>query len=60
LHNGPFPALFLTVSVRAHVLLCDPATHRVRVLDGDQRDLWQAWWNGSWNGPKDLGDGPIG
>jgi hypothetical protein len=28
-----------------------------RGMDGN---LWEAWWNGSWNGPKDLGDGPLG
>ncbi|MGO8979998.1 MAG: carboxypeptidase regulatory-like domain-containing protein [Streptosporangiaceae bacterium] len=22
--------------------------------------LWEAYWNGSWHGPLDLGDGPLG
>jgi hypothetical protein len=26
---------------------------------GDDGDLKEAFWNGSWNGPVDLGDGPL-
>jgi hypothetical protein len=28
--------------------------------EGENGDLYEAWWNGKWNGPTDLGDGPLG
>jgi hypothetical protein len=28
--------------------------------EGTDQNLWEAYWNGSWNGPVDLGDGPLG
>jgi Carboxypeptidase regulatory-like domain/Stage II sporulation protein len=27
---------------------------------GSGADLWEAYWNGSWNGPVNRGDGPLG
>jgi CHAP domain len=28
--------------------------------EGVDRRLWEAWWDGAWHGPKDLGAGPLG
>jgi hypothetical protein len=27
---------------------------------GTDGNLWEAWWDGSWNGPENLGMGPLG
>jgi hypothetical protein len=46
LRDGPFPALLLTISERAHIFICNPATHLlfagpdgVQEATGDERDL---------------------
>jgi hypothetical protein len=46
LRDGRFPALFLTISERAHVFICNPATHLVfagpdgvEEATGAERDL---------------------
>jgi hypothetical protein len=28
--------------------------------EGADRRLWEAWWDGSWNGPKRIGHAPLG
>src|SRR5260221_8881052 len=35
---GPFPAMFLTISERAHLLICDPATNLLMVGSGGTAD----------------------
>lgn len=27
---------------------------------GDDGNLWETWYSGTWNGPSNLGDGPLG
>jgi hypothetical protein len=46
LRDGPFPALLLTISERAHIFICNPATHLilagpdgVQEATGAERDL---------------------
>ncbi len=38
LKEGPFPAMFLTISERAHLLICDPATNLLMVGSGGAAD----------------------
>jgi hypothetical protein len=38
LRNGPFPAMFLTISERAHVLICNPTSHPLLITPTGAED----------------------
>jgi hypothetical protein len=38
LEDGPFPAMFLTISERAHLIICDPATGHAQTEHGSSTE----------------------